>query len=81
MTVRTMRIHVNKEVSGVDSLAQQFLALADRPSSLLRQLNLLMMMMMMMIIIIIIIIMKVMKVIKNNHKDEQGRVCSGRSTS
>ena len=41
MTVRTMRIHVNKEVSGVDSLAQQVLALADRPSSLLRQINLL----------------------------------------
>ena len=31
MPMTMMKIHINKEVSGVDSLAQQLLALADRP--------------------------------------------------
>ena len=31
MTMTMMKIHINKEVSGVDSFAQQLLALADRP--------------------------------------------------
>ena len=75
----TMTIHVDEEVSGVDSLAQQFLALTDWPFSLLRQLNILIMMKIMMIIMMIMITMGItMKMImrtkiirheENDHDD------------
>ena len=69
MTVRTMRIHVNKEVSGVDSLAQQVLALPDRPSSLLRQINLL-----------VIFIVKIMKTMIMVMSLDTGDMLGGKST-